>query len=77
MDDDHIRHPYIAPMLLPTWYSARYVRWIEIDDTTNPDGYIQIGRVLSAGFTPAGRGLWAVRGLGRSKPFGLHPCQAH
>lgn len=60
VDDDYIRHPYIAPMLLPTWYSARHVR-IEIDDTTNPDGYIQIGRVfVGGGFTPT---LGAAYGL--------------
>lgn len=53
VDDDYIRHPYIAPMLLPTWYSARYVR-IEISDAANPDGYIQMGRIfVGSGFVPA------------------------
>lgn len=53
VDDDYIRHPYIAPMLLTTWYSARYVR-IEISDAANPDGYIQMGRIfVGSGFVPA------------------------
>jgi hypothetical protein len=53
VDDDYIRHPYIAPMTLPTWYSARYVR-IEISDAANPDGYIQMGRIfVGSGFVPA------------------------
>lgn len=53
VDDDYIRHPYIAPMLLSTWYSARYVR-IEISDAANPDGYIQMGRIfVGSGFVPA------------------------
>lgn len=60
VDDDYIRHPYIAPMLLPTWYSARYVR-IEISDAANPDGYIQMGRIfVGSGFVPA---LGAMYGL--------------
>lgn len=48
VDDEYTRHPYIAPIILPTWYSARYLR-IEINDTANPDGYIQIGRVFTGG----------------------------
>lgn len=60
VDDDYIRHPYIAPMLLPTWYSARYVR-IEISDAANPDGYIQMGRIfVGGGFVPA---IGAMYGL--------------
>lgn len=53
VDDDYIRHPYIAPMLLPTWYSAQYIQ-IEISDAANPDGYIQMGRIfVGSGFVPA------------------------
>lgn len=52
VDDEYIRHPYIAPIILPTWYSARYIR-IEINDTANPDGYIQIGRLfIGSGISP-------------------------
>lgn len=52
VDDEYISHPYVAPMLLPAWYSTRYVR-IEIKDTTNPYGYVQLGRVfVGGGFVP-------------------------
>lgn len=47
-DSDYLRHPWIicAPMI--AYYSGQYVR-IEIDDTTNADGYVQIGRVFVGG----------------------------
>ncbi len=44
-DNEFIRHPFMAVYLLPDWLSARYVR-IEISDTGNADGYVQLGRVF-------------------------------
>lgn len=44
-DGDYRRHPYMAPILLPQEYAARYLT-IEIDDPDNTDGYVQIGRVF-------------------------------
>lgn len=45
-NDEYTGHPFMAPLLLNQSYSTRYMT-IEIDDTTNPDGYIQIGRVFA------------------------------
>lgn len=45
-NDEYTGHPYIAPLLLAQNYSTRWLT-IEIDDTANPDGYVQIGRVFA------------------------------
>lgn len=45
-NDEYMGHPFMAPLLLNQSYSTRYMT-VEIDDTTNPDGYIQIGRVFA------------------------------
>jgi hypothetical protein len=51
--DGYTGHPFIAPYLLPASYDARYVK-VEIDDTTNSAGYVQIGRAfIGGGFVPA------------------------
>jgi len=41
--DEYIGAPFPALYALPDWYSARHVR-IEINDTANASGYVQIGR---------------------------------
>lgn len=46
--DEYLGHPFAAIQCLTDWYEARYVT-IEIDDTTNPAGYVQIGRAMIAG----------------------------
>ena len=45
-NDEYTGHPFMAPLLLNQSYSTRYMT-IEIDDTTNADGYVQIGRVFA------------------------------
>lgn len=47
-DDDFVGHPFAAIYLAPQELSARYLR-IEINDTANPAGYIQIGRLFAGG----------------------------
>lgn len=52
-DDEWTGHPFMAPMLLPMTFTARYLT-VEIDDTGNADGYIQVGRLFAGEvFTPA------------------------
>lgn len=46
--DDYQGSPHLACWPLPTWYSARYAR-IEITDTANPAGYVQIGKLFVGG----------------------------
>ena len=50
LDDpsEYLGHPYLASHTLPTWINARYLT-IEIDDTTNAAGYVQIGRLFAGG----------------------------
>ncbi|GGY68095.1 hypothetical protein [Pseudoduganella albidiflava] len=45
---EYAGYPYLAVHALPTWLNARYVT-ISIDDTTNPAGYVQIGRLFAGG----------------------------
>lgn len=45
---DTLRTPFQAMLVLDQAYSARYLK-LEIDDTTNPDGYVQIGRMFAGG----------------------------
>lgn len=50
--DKDAGYPVDFIYVLPTPLSARYL-WIEIDDTTNPDTYVQIGRAFVAyGYQP-------------------------
>jgi len=52
VDQDYLNHPYLAVFVLPDWYNARYMT-IEIVDTSNPNGYVEIGRAyIGGGFTP-------------------------
>jgi hypothetical protein len=44
--DEYLRSPYNAQIVLDDWYSVRYLT-IDIVDTTNPDGYVQIGRLFA------------------------------
>lgn len=51
--DDYGNSPHLACWPLPNWYSARYAR-IEIADTANPAGYVQIGKLfIGGGVQPA------------------------
>jgi hypothetical protein len=47
-DADYQRWPFAAVHCLTAPLSARYLT-IEVDDTTNTDGYVQIGRAFAAG----------------------------
>lgn len=47
-DDENIRNAFPILVPLDAFYSARYVT-IEIDDTTNTDGWVQMGRVFVGG----------------------------
>lgn len=47
-DVDYLRWPYAAVQVLPAALSARYIT-VEVDDTTNADGYVQIGRPFAGG----------------------------
>lgn len=50
--DDYQGSPHLACWPLPNWYSARYAR-IEISDSSNPAGFVQIGRLfIGGGFQP-------------------------
>lgn len=52
VDQDYLNHPYLAVFVLPDWYNTRYMT-IEIDDASNPNGYVDIGRAyIGGGFTP-------------------------
>ena len=46
--DDYKGSPHLVCWPLPNWYSARYAR-IEITDTANPAGYVQIGKLFIGG----------------------------
>jgi hypothetical protein len=46
--DEYLRSPYAAMCVADDTYSARYVT-IEINDTANVDGYVQIGRMFAGG----------------------------
>ena len=51
-DGEYLRESMPALIVLPATYSAQYVT-VEIDDTTNADGYVQIGRFFcGGGFVP-------------------------
>ena len=51
-DDEFVRNPFSVIVGLSQFYSARYIT-IEIDDTSNTDGWVQIGRVfVGGGFQP-------------------------
>lgn len=59
--DEYTGHPYPALCVLPDWYSARYLT-VELDDTSNPDGYVQIGRALACNaFQPACNAAYGIR----------------
>jgi hypothetical protein len=45
---DYQGYPYLAVHALPSWVNARYLT-ISIDDTANPAGYVQIGRLFAGG----------------------------
>ena len=47
-DDQYIRHPWMAVWPLSAYYNARYLT-VELDDTTNTDGYLQFGRAFVGG----------------------------
>ncbi len=47
-DGEYLRDGTPAIIVLPAFYSARHVT-IEIEDTANTDGYVQIGRVFAGG----------------------------
>jgi len=47
-DDEHIGAPYAATHITDDFYSSRYAR-IEINDTTNAHGYVQVGGIFTGG----------------------------
>ena len=47
--DEYLRSPYAVMAVADDIYSARYVT-VEINDTANADGYVQIGRLFVGGF---------------------------
>lgn len=47
-DSEYLRSPYAAMRAAAEIYSARYVT-IEISDTANVDGYVQVGRLFVGG----------------------------
>lgn len=44
--DEYLRSPYAAMHAAPDIYTARYLT-VEINDTANADGYVQIGRLFA------------------------------
>lgn len=46
--DEYLRSPYAAMHAAPDLYTARYIT-VEISDTANADGYVQIGRLFAGG----------------------------
>lgn len=46
--DEYLRSPYAVTAIAGDTYSARYIS-VEINDTTNADGYVQIGRLFVGG----------------------------
>lgn len=52
VDAGYTNHPYLAAHTMPFWLNARYVT-IEVNDTTNSEGYVEFGRVfVGGGFEP-------------------------
>lgn len=49
VSDEYLRSPYAAMMVADDTYSVRYIT-IEINDTANVDGYVQVGRLFAGGF---------------------------
>lgn len=47
--DEYLRSPFAAMYITADIYSARYIT-IEINDTANVDGYVQVGRVFTGGY---------------------------
>ena len=48
ISDDYQGSPHWPAGSSPNWYSARYAR-IEISDSSNPAGFVQIGRLFIGG----------------------------
>ena len=46
--DEYLRSPYAVTAIADDTYSARYIT-VEINDTANADGYVQIGRLFVGG----------------------------
>jgi hypothetical protein len=46
--DEYLRSPYAAMCVANDTFSARYIT-VEINDTANADGYVQIGRLFAGG----------------------------
>lgn len=60
-DGEYLRDSMAALIVLPAFYSARHVT-IEIADSSNPDGYVQIGRVFAGGgFIPTINAEYGLR----------------
>ena len=60
-DGTYQRNGFAVIQVLSQAYSARYVT-IEIDDTTNTDGYVQIGRaVIAGGYIPTINASYGLR----------------
>lgn len=58
---EYLGHPYLATHTLPGWINARHLT-IEINDTSNPAGYVQIGRLFAGGgFQPKYNASYGLR----------------
>jgi hypothetical protein len=59
--NEFVGHPFPAVLALSDWYTARYGR-VEINDTTNTAGYVQIGRAhFCNGFEPAVNAAYGLK----------------
>lgn len=46
--DEYLRSPFYSVIVAPDTFNARYIT-VEINDTANIDGYVQIGRLFAGG----------------------------
>lgn len=59
--DEYTGHPWPAVLALADWYTARYGR-VEISDTGNSAGYVQIGRAhFCNAFEPAVNAVYGLK----------------
>lgn len=63
--DEYLRSPYPALCVATDIFSARYIT-VEITDTANVDGYVQIGRFFAGGgVQPAVNASWGIKDFWR------------
>ena len=57
----YIGNPYAVIHTFPDWFRARFVR-VLIDDSANPDGYVQLGSLfIGSAFQPAKGADWGIK----------------